>query len=126
MLSTEKLVGFIATARPREARAFYEKALGLELLEDSPYALVFAAGASTIRVQKVQTVVVSGYTALGWQVGDIATTVKVLSLRGVEFQRYEGLAQDETGVWRNPDGFGVAWFRDPDGNTLSITEVATR
>jgi catechol 2,3-dioxygenase-like lactoylglutathione lyase family enzyme len=124
MLSTEILVGFTATAKPSEARAFYEKALGLKLIEDSPHALVFAAGATTIRVQKVQAVVVSGYTVLGWQVGNIATTVQELSARGVKFQRYEGLPQDENGVWRTPDGSGVAWFRDPDGNTLSITEFA--
>jgi len=124
MLSTENLVGFAATARPSEARDFYEKALGLKLIEDSPHALVFAAGASTIRVQKVQAVVVSGYTVLGWQVGNIASTVRELSVRGVKFQRYEGLPQDESGVWRTPDGSGVAWFRDPDGNTLSITEFS--
>jgi len=124
MLSTEKLIGFTATTRPREAKEFYEKTLGLRLIEDTPYALVFAAGATTIRVQKVQVVMVSGYTSLGWQVGNIATTVQELSERGVEFQRFEGLPQDEAGIWRTPDGSGVAWFRDPDGNTLSITEFA--
>jgi catechol 2,3-dioxygenase-like lactoylglutathione lyase family enzyme len=122
MLSTEKLIGFTATANPSEAKMFYETTLGLKLIEDSPYALVFAAGATTIRVQKVQTVVVSGYTALGWQVNNIAKAVQELSARGVKFQKYEGLPQDETGVWRTPDGSAVAWFKDPDGNTLSITE----
>jgi catechol 2,3-dioxygenase-like lactoylglutathione lyase family enzyme len=122
MLSTEKLIGFAATANPPEAKKFYETTLGLKLIEDSPYALVFVAGATTIRVQKVQTVVVSGYTALGWQVNNIAKAVQELSARGVKFQKYEGLPQDETGVWRTPDGSAVAWFKDPDGNTLSITE----
>lgn len=124
MLSTEKLIGFAATAKPSEAREFYEKALDLKLIEDTPYALVFAAGATTIRVQKVQIVVVSGYTVLGWQVSNIASTVQELSARGVKFQKYEGLPQEETGIWRTPDGSGVAWFRDPDGNTLSITQFA--
>jgi catechol 2,3-dioxygenase-like lactoylglutathione lyase family enzyme len=124
MLSAEKLIGFAATAKPSEAKEFYERALGLKLIEDSPYALVFAAGATTIRVQKVQAVMVSGYTVLGWQVGNIDSTVRELSARGVKFQKYEGLPQEETGIWRTPDGSGVAWFRDPDGNTLSITEFA--
>jgi catechol 2,3-dioxygenase-like lactoylglutathione lyase family enzyme len=124
MLSTEKLIGFAATAKPSEAKEFYQNALGLKLIEDTPYALVFAAGATTIRVQKVQAVVIGGYTVLGWQVGNIASTVQELSVRGVKFQRYEGLPQEESGIWRTPEGSGVAWFRDPDGNTLSVTEFA--
>ncbi|WP_341677393.1 VOC family protein [Niveibacterium sp. SC-1] len=123
MLGSEKLVGFVATATPGKSRVFYEDTLGLQLLEDSPFALVFRAGATTIRVQKVQGVVVSGYTALGWQVSDIARTVEELAARGVAFQRYEGMDQDATGIWRTPDGSRVAWFRDPDGNTLSITQM---
>ena len=124
MLSSEKLVGFVATAKPGEAREFYEKVLGLQLLENTPYALVFIAGTTTVRIQKVQTVVVSGYTALGWQVRDIVSTVEALSKRGVRFQSYEGMTQSEAGIWRTPDGSSVAWFRDPDGNRLSITELA--
>jgi len=123
MLGSEKLIGFVATAAPGESRDFYENRLGLRLLEDSPFALVFIAGSTTIRVQKVQSVVLSGYTALGWQVSDIARTVDELAARGVEFQRYEGMDQDEAGIWRTPDGSQVAWFRDPDGNTLSITQM---
>jgi catechol 2,3-dioxygenase-like lactoylglutathione lyase family enzyme len=122
MLSSEKLVGFIATARPIEAREFYEKVLELALVDDSPFALVFNAGATTIRVQKVQAVLVSGYTALGWQVSNIVSTVDELTARGVKFQHYEGMGQNAAGIWRTPDGSSVAWFRDPDGNTLSITE----
>ncbi len=123
MLSSEKLVGFIATAEPRRSQAFYENALGLQLLENSPFALVFEAGSTTIRVQKVERVVISGYTALGWQVSNIARTVEELASRGITFQRYEGLNQNEAGIWRTPDGAQVAWFKDPDGNTLSITEL---
>lgn len=124
MLSGESLVGFVATAMPERARTFYEDTLGLELLADSPFALVFRAGGTTIRVQKVRSLVVSDYTALGWQVGDIAGTAEGLALRGVVFRRYEGLDQDGAGIWRSPDGARVAWFRDPDGNTLSITQPA--
>jgi catechol 2,3-dioxygenase-like lactoylglutathione lyase family enzyme len=124
MLISEKLVGFLATSSPVESQRFYEEILGLQLLESSPFALVFGAGSTTIRVQKVHNVVVSGYTALGWQVRDIALTVEELSGRGVKFQRYEGMAQNEAGIWRAPDGSQVAWFKDPDGNTLSVTELA--
>ncbi|MBX3628107.1 MAG: VOC family protein [Rhizobacter sp.] len=124
MLSSEKLVGFVATAAPSKSQEFYETTLGLQLLESSPFALVFKAGATTIRVQKVQDVVVSGYTALGWQVTNIARTVEELAGRGVKFQRYAGMNQNEAGIWRTPDGSQVAWFKDPDGNTLSITEFA--
>ena len=123
MLSSEKLVGFLATAMPSKSQEFYENTLGLQLLEDGPFALIFGAGSTTIRIQKVERVVVSGYTALGWQVGNIARTVEELTIRGVKFQRYEGMNQSDTGIWRTPDGSQVAWFADPDGNTISITEL---
>ena len=123
MLSSEKLVGFVATAAPAKSQEFYENTLGLQLLESSPFAMVFKAGSTTVRVQMVQSVVVSGYTALGWQVSNIARTVDELASRGVKFQRYEGMNQNEAGIWRTPDGSQVAWFKDPDGNTLSVTEL---
>jgi catechol 2,3-dioxygenase-like lactoylglutathione lyase family enzyme len=123
MLSNERLVGFVATAVPGKSQEFYENTLGLQLLEISPYAMVFGTGSTTIRVQKVQSVVVSGYTVLGCQVSNIARTVEELASRGVKFQRYEGMNQDEVGIWRTPDGAQVAWFKDPDGNALSITEL---
>jgi predicted enzyme related to lactoylglutathione lyase len=122
MLSTSKLVGFVATTRPSEAKQFYGTALGLPLVEEGPYALVFAASEATLRVQKVEAVAKAPYTALGWVVSDIVATARWLTKRGVELVRYEGLPQDELGIWRTPDGSGVAWFCDPDGNTLSITE----
>lgn len=124
MLGSEKLVGFLATAAPAKSQEFYENTLGLQLVESSLFALVFKAGSTTVRVQKVQSVVVSGYTTLGWQVSNIAHTVGELACRGVKFQRYKGMDQNEAGIWRTPDGSQVAWFEDPDGNTLSITELA--
>ena len=82
----------------------------------------FPSGDTTVRVQKVETVVTLPYTALGWEVTDIATAVQHLTSRGVKFQRFEGLSQDELGIWLTPDGAQVAWFHDADGNTLSLTE----
>ena len=122
MLTTSKVVGFVGTVRPAEARHFYEQILGLQLLEESPFALVFTSGGTTVRVQKVQAVVTPPYTSLGWEVVDIAATVQHLTSKGVEFQHFEGLPQNEAGIWLTPDGSQIAWFRDPDGNTLSLTE----
>jgi len=124
MLSSSKMVGFVATAKPEEAKRFYENNLGLQLLEDSPFALVFASGDNTIRVQKVESLVTPPYTSLGWEVEDIAATLKHLLSNGVEFQHHEGLPQNEAGIWKTPDGAQIAWFQDPDGNTLSLTEHA--
>ena len=122
MLMLSKMVGFIGTAKPAEAKYFYEKTLGLRLEEETPFALVFTSGDTTVRVQKVETVVTLPYTALGWEVTDIATAVQHLTSRGVKFQRFEGLPQNELGIWLTPDGAQVAWFHDADGNTLSLTE----
>ena len=122
MLSHSRLVGFVATAKPAEARSFYQGVLGLPLVEEGPFALVFDANGTTLRVQIVRSVSPAPYTALGWQVEDIRTTIRALAARGVIFERYDGLVQDGQGIWTSPDGSRVAWFKDPDGNTLSLTE----
>ena len=122
LLNTSNLAGFVATARPEEAKRFYESTLGLSLVEDSPYALVFESNGTTVRVQKLQAMSPAAHTILGWEVNDMAAMVRRLSSRGVKFERYDGLPQNEAGIWRTPDGSSVAWFRDPDGNTLSLTE----
>ena len=121
MLNSSRIMAFVATARPEEARSFYEGVLGLRFVEDSPYALVFDANGITLRVQKVEAVAVAPYTALGWSVGDIAATIRALQKKGVRFERYEGLEQDELGVWSS-GAAKVAWFKDPDGNTLSLAQ----
>ena len=122
MLNTAKTVGFAATAKPTEAKRFYQHSLGLELTEESPFALVFRSGNTTVRIQIVPTVISPPYTSLGWEVADIQATVQQLASRGVEFQFFEGLPQNDDGIWSTPDGAQIAWFLDPDGNTLSLTE----
>ena len=117
-----KVVGFIGTAKPVEAKYFYETTLGLRLVEETPFALVFTSGDTTVRAQKVETVVTPPYTSLGWEIINIDTAVQQLTSKGVKFQSFEGLPQDELGIWLTPDGSRVAWFHDPDGNTLSLTE----
>lgn len=126
MLNLSRIVGFIATVNPAEAKRFYTETLGLQLVDENPFALVFKSGDITLRVQKVETLVTPPYTSLGWEIEDIAAAVQDLTSKGVKFQRFEGLPQDEMGIWLTPDGSQVAWLQDPDGNTLSLTEhVAT-
>ena len=122
MKPLDKPILFVATAKPESSRDFYERVLGLTLVADDPYALVFRVGRSMLRVQKVDRVPRLRYTVLGWAVRNIRSTVRRLSKAGVAFQRYDGLAQSDEGVWRSPSGALVAWFQDPDGNTLSLTQ----
>jgi catechol 2,3-dioxygenase-like lactoylglutathione lyase family enzyme len=122
MLAAQPLVAFVATRDPDRARVFYQETLGLRLVSDEPYALVFDANGTTLRVQKVQEVEPQGFTVLGWLVPDVIETVRALRKRGVAFERYGFMEQDEDGVWTAPGGAKVAWFRDPDGNTLSLTQ----
>jgi catechol 2,3-dioxygenase-like lactoylglutathione lyase family enzyme len=121
MLSSAKPVAFVATADATRARAFYEGLLGLRVIEDQPFALVVESAGVTIRIQKVDQVKAPPYTALGWQVADAPSAVRALTAKGVKFERYPGMEQDELGIWRSPSGAFIAWFKDPDGHVLSIT-----
>ncbi len=122
-LSSAKIVGFAATQNPERAMTFYRDKLGLDLDYSDQFALVFTSGGTMIRVQIVPKVVPSGYTTLGWTVADLGGTVAKLTAAGVVFSRFSGMDQDSKGVWSSPSGARIAWFRDPDGNTLSLTEL---
>ena len=124
MLAAADLVAFVPTTDPRRARAFYGTTLGLPLVEETPFACVFRAPNATLRVTVVDRVAPVPYTVLGWAVADVERAVRELAARGVEPVRYDGLDQDQLGVWRSPAGALVAWFRDPDGNVLSVTQHA--
>ncbi|HEX3627954.1 MAG TPA: VOC family protein [Verrucomicrobiae bacterium] len=117
-----KIIGFVATRNPAGARKFYEETLGLALVHDDAFAMVFDANGTMLRVQKVQEFLPARHTVLGWEVRDICAEVAELAKRGVRFERFEGLAQDELAIWKSPSGGKVAWFKDPDGNTLSLTQ----
>jgi catechol 2,3-dioxygenase-like lactoylglutathione lyase family enzyme len=121
MLSTAKLVAFAATTDLDRARAFYEDALGLELIEQNPIACVFDANGTQLRVTLVPEKTSAAYTVLGWEVEDIENTVRLLGEQGVEFLRFPQMEQDDFGIWTAPGGGRVAWFSDPDGNTLSVS-----
>jgi catechol 2,3-dioxygenase-like lactoylglutathione lyase family enzyme len=123
MLAHCDIIAFIATTQPEQAKVFYSEGLGLRLMEDTPFALVFDANGTMLRVQKVQTLTPAGHTVLGWHVVDVHEAVELLLKRGIIFDRYPGLPQDEQGIWTTPDGNKIAWFSDPDGNTLSLTEI---
>jgi catechol 2,3-dioxygenase-like lactoylglutathione lyase family enzyme len=124
MLNDARPVCFIATSDAGRARAFYEGQLGLVLIEDNGYSLLFDANGTPLRVQRVEAVAPHPYTALGWDVADVAASVRSLVAAGVTMARFPGLPQDADGLWTTPDGTRVAWFHDPDGNTLSISQPA--
>ena len=122
VLQSSKIMAFAATADDKRARAYYEDTLGLRLLRDESFALVFDANGTMLRIAKVGKVTPAPYTVLGWQVGDINATLTELKNRGVVFELIRGFQQDDLGVWTAPDGTKVAWFMDPDGNMLSVTQ----
>lgn len=122
MLGDRPLVAFVATADSARARIFYEQTLGLRLVEQTPFACVFAAGPTTLRVTVAERVTPAPYTVLGWSVDDVAAAVAELGARGVETLRYDGLLQDAQGVWTAPGGARIAWFHDPDRNVLSVAQ----
>ena len=124
MLASGKIVGFVPTKDANKAREFYEKKLGFEFVSDDQFALVMRAGQSTIRVVKGAKFTPAQYTVLGWQVQDITAVVKWLSTRGVEFEKYPFVQDRELGIWTTPNGDKVAWFKDPDGNVLSVSQHA--
>ena len=122
-LSDQSIIGFVATSDPDQAKKFYRDTLGLPLVsEEMPFALVFDAHGTMLRVTVVERVVCAGYTVLGWQVPNIVAAAKALSEAGVRFERYQGMQQDELGIWSSPSGARIAWFKDADGNTLSISQ----
>jgi predicted enzyme related to lactoylglutathione lyase len=124
MLGEAAVIAFAATTSAERARAFYGDALGLPLRSEDTFALVFDAHGTMLRVQKVAAVQPPPYTVLGWQVADIAHAIQALSQRGVEVERFPGLELDDLGVWTTPDGSRVAWFKDPEGHVLSLTQLA--
>jgi catechol 2,3-dioxygenase-like lactoylglutathione lyase family enzyme len=121
-LGSADVMTFVATSDMPAARAFYERALGLRVSGQSPIACVFDANGTTLRVVAVEEPTIAPYTVLGWIVSDIAATIRELTARGVDFARFDGMDQDELGIWNAPGGTSVAWFKDPDGNVLSLTQ----
>jgi catechol 2,3-dioxygenase-like lactoylglutathione lyase family enzyme len=125
MLGNAELIAFVPTRDPQKARRFYEQTLGLEFVSEDPFALVFRAHGVTLRIANVSTVKdfrPAPFTVLGWHVSSAESTVRTLCEKGIEFERFPGMQQNPLGIWDSPSGARVAWFKDPDGNILSITE----
>jgi catechol 2,3-dioxygenase-like lactoylglutathione lyase family enzyme len=126
MLADAAFIGFIPVRDLATARSFYEETLGLRVVEQTPFALVVDAGGTMLRVTPAPGLVPRPFTIAGWRVPDIEATARALAGQGVTFTRYDGMAQDDLGIWATPGGDRIAWFTDPDGNTLSLTEFADR
>lgn len=122
MLESCDLIAFVSTTDAVRARRFYEDLLGLPLVDSTPFACVFQAHGTMLRITVVERTVPAPYTVLGWSVSDIAAAIHDLGARGVAFIRYDGMDQDALGVWRAPSGAKIAWFKDPDANVLSLTQ----
>jgi len=121
MLATSPIMAFVATVNSDQSRAFYESALGLRLVSDDPFAVVFDCAGTMLRIQKVERLEPHPFTALGWQVADIETAVSDLESKGIAFEKFP-FVEDPHGIWTAPGGARIAWFKDPDGNTLSLTQ----
>ncbi|HEX6521837.1 MAG TPA: VOC family protein [Streptosporangiaceae bacterium] len=122
MLGSSHVVAFAAATDLDRARAFYERVLGLPVAEHDEFACVLDANGTMLRITAVPEVAQAGYTVLGWRVTDITAVVRDLTGKDVAFLRYDGLDQDDDSIWNAPGGAKVAWFSDPDGNILSLTQ----
>ncbi|HEY3704717.1 MAG TPA: VOC family protein [Terracidiphilus sp.] len=117
------IIAFVNIREPEQAEAFYRDVLGLRLVsKELPFALVFNAHGTMLRLAINPGATPIGGTVLGWRVPDMEAAVRDLGARGVQFERWEGMPQDELGIWSSPGGARVAWFKDPDGNVLSLSE----
>ena len=122
MLAGAPLIAFVSATDADRARRFFRDVLGLGLVSESPFALEFECAGTMLRVTMVDKIAPAPYTVLGWQVPGIAATVRSLVGAGVKLERYEGMGQSDDGIWTAPSGAQVAWFKDPDGNLLSISQ----
>jgi catechol 2,3-dioxygenase-like lactoylglutathione lyase family enzyme len=122
MLDSAKLVGFVGTTDYDQARAFYEGRLGCEVLSADQFAMAVRLGGHQIRIVKIPNFSPVRNTVLGWEVSDIEGVVQWLQGRGVDLEKYPFIQDRELGIWTTPNGDKVAWFKDPDGNVLSVSQ----
>jgi catechol 2,3-dioxygenase-like lactoylglutathione lyase family enzyme len=125
MLEDKKLKAFIPTIKPEKARNFYKNVLGLKLISEDQYGMEFNTNGALLRVTTVNKLTPHPFTVMGWDVDDLPTLINSLTEAGVEFEQYDFLEQDNNGIWMAPGNVKVAWFKDPDGNLLSLTEYIT-
>jgi catechol 2,3-dioxygenase-like lactoylglutathione lyase family enzyme len=125
VLGSKPVVTFLPTRDKNKAQAFFTDVLGLRFVKDDGFALVFDANGIMLRIASTPNFAPQQGTVLGWQVDDIAGTVRALTDRGVHFERF-GMPQDDLGIWTAPGGDQVAWFKDPDGNLLSLSRHVSK
>jgi catechol 2,3-dioxygenase-like lactoylglutathione lyase family enzyme len=124
MAALGTLMAFIPTRDGDAARVFYEKKVGLRFISEDQFAIIFQSGANTVRITRTGSFTPAPFTILGWESSDIEQDVRDMTARGVVFERYDYMGpQDELGIWTSPSGAKIAWFKDPDGNTLSIGQL---
>ena len=127
MLAAAKPVCFVLTADMAKARSFYTDTLGLAETGDDPFAISYDLAGTMLRLTQVEGHTPGPHTVLGWMVDDIAATIDALTAKGVTFAVYDGFGQDERGVWTDPgSGTRIAWFHDPEGNNLSLTQFGQK
>lgn len=122
MLGQAPIMAFVSTTDLERAQGFYEGVLGLAVEEVNGFACVLRGGGTMLRVTLVESLAPQPFTVLGWNVADLADTIDGLTAKGVTFRRYDGMGQDERGIWTAPGGGRIAWFSDPDDNVLSLTQ----
>jgi len=124
MLGDYEVMAFVGTTQPERAKAFYGEVLGLKLIEDAWWAIGYEVGRRHLHIEKAREKFTPvPFTSLGWKVPDIKATVDKLAKKGVRFEHFPELQHDADGIWTAPDGAArICWFKDPDGNTLSLTE----
>lgn len=122
MLSSQRIKAFVSTTQPDKAREFYTKKLGLKLLSVDGFGIEFDANGAHLRISFVEKLTPQPFTVLGWDTTDIVSAIKSLNEKGITFEKYPFLKQDASGIWTAPGGTRVAWFKDPDGNLLSLSD----
>jgi catechol 2,3-dioxygenase-like lactoylglutathione lyase family enzyme len=122
VMDSRKIIGFVPTRDAKKAKTFYQGTLGLRCVSEDEFALVLDANGFMVRVTKVGDFNPQPFTILGWEVDDIGRLVSELEKKGLRLERYGMKGQDERGIWTAPGGARVAWFKDPDGNVLSLTQ----
>jgi catechol 2,3-dioxygenase-like lactoylglutathione lyase family enzyme len=124
MLGSTNIIAFVPIKDSQKSRAFYEGILGLRFVKDDGFALVLEANGIMVRAVKMKDFTPAQFTVLGWEVSNIEDVVRELGGKGVHFEIFGFFKQDDLGIWTTPTGDKVAWFKDPDGNTLSVSQHA--
>ncbi len=122
MLTQPIITAFLPTVKPDQAKLFYMNTIGLQLVSEDDYALEFEGSGVSLRITVVPKLNPQPFTVLGFNISDIDIQVKLLIEKGVKFEMYPHFDQNDLGIWTAPSQARIAWFKDPDGNLLSLTE----